>query len=389
MVMIYYFFFPTETEEHISIITLLLTMNFNSFLCIRRLFLTRTVDPFYIQRHTKKTLLMLAAQYGRTDFMKVLIEEYGADITERDREGRDVVCFAIIHRHLETLRFLLEDCRASPDHAFIQSNTHSQPGYRPLHLLCSQYGYPTEMDDEILNLLLGAHANIHSRTKEGKTPFMLECQEFRRLYILYRLLKTSSCLYSSSNPLVGHQDYQGKTALHHLCTPRMLHTHQWKDKIQLLLNQHADPNIQDYKGWTPLMYFCEWDGDCTFLVLEEEEKSTYLDVIEMFLQYDTDPLIKNRKSETVIDRLMLQLKHISIYHSSWDRKTKALQLIHTYIQQRTTLTKLYYLFHEHLINEHHPLFSFEYLLPEHQYEVIQYLCLNTSESLRKHIFQYN
>ena len=381
IVMMFYFFFPCETEEHFSIITILLTWNFESSTCIRRLFITRTIDPFYVQRYTKKTLLMLCAQYGRHDIMKILIEDYGADITEKDREGRDVICFAVIHRHMDTLRFLIEDCWASPDNAILYSKFHSQPGYRPLHLLCSQYGYPTELDDEILNVLVGAHVNIHSQTKDGKTPLMLECQEFRRLYILYRLLKTSSCLYSSnlsnpsnpSNPSVSQQDSQGKTALHHLCTHRMLHTSHWKEKIQLLLDQNADPNIQDYKGWTPLMYFCEWDGDCTFQLHEDEDENTYLSIIEMLLQYDSDPFIKNRKSETVMDRILLQLKHISTFHASWDRKTKALHLLYDYSEQRSLLTKFHYLYFGQIQNPQHPLFSFPRLLSEHQYEILQYL----------------
>ena len=73
MVMMFYFFFPCETEEHISIITILLTLKVESSTCIRRIFITRNINPFYVQRYTKKTLLMLSAQYGRHDFMKVLI----------------------------------------------------------------------------------------------------------------------------------------------------------------------------------------------------------------------------------------------------------------------------------------------------------------------------
>jgi ankyrin repeat protein len=393
LIMMFYFFFPYETEEHISIITILLTLKAESSTCIRRLFITRNINPFYVQRYTKKTLLMLSAQYGRHDFMKVLIDDYGADITEKDREGRDVVCFAVIHRHIDTLRFLIEECMACPNHAILYSNFHSQPGYRPLHLLCSQYGYPTELDDEILNLLLGAHANIHSQTKEGKTPLMLECQEFRRLYILYRLLKSINSFefnapYLSDpsvnmmniNRKINLQDNEGKTALHHLCTPRMLHTSQWKEKIQLLLDQNANPNIQDCKGWTPLMYFCEWDGDCTIQHNEEEDENVYLSIIEMLLQYDSDPFIKNRKSETVFDRLLFQLKHISTIHVSWDRKTKAFHLLYDYSEQRSLLTKFYYLYFGEIRNPKHPLFSFQRLLPDHQYEILQYLDPNQSLS---------
>ncbi|OUM68982.1 hypothetical protein PIROE2DRAFT_26343, partial [Piromyces sp. E2] len=57
------------------------------------------------------------------------------------------------------------------------------------------------------------------------------------------------------------QDSDGNTALHYICS----HKSQKKDVILFIvktfLHHHIDVNIQNNKGFTPLMYACQNDNE--------------------------------------------------------------------------------------------------------------------------------
>ena len=58
--------------------------------------------------------LMIATTYGRTDVVRVLIEEFGVKIATRNGHGCSAIDFAIVHEHDEIADYL-RNAGATPD----------------------------------------------------------------------------------------------------------------------------------------------------------------------------------------------------------------------------------------------------------------------------------
>ena len=398
--LLYCYFFTFPTDEHDRIVNL-----FSSALplqTIRRMLQTRSLNPYFVQWHDKKTILMCAVQCGRIDIIQLLTEVYHLDITEKDRNGRDVLYYSVMYEQLDTLKYLLTDFGLSPNESVvdtfffylpihlqnlqnlqnienIQNIQYNNNNNRLLHFFSSRNNH-SKCQDEMLNILLEAGADVTMRNRSLQNPLMIECQEHRRLYFMYRFLKTNSVfsLTVSNNKnfktnIIKEKDREGKTALHYLCIHRFITTENWKEKIQFLLDAGSDVNAQDSIGYTPLMYFCAWDGEVVGTTTTKENDNLYLSILEMLLHYDADPMLKNRRKETVMDQIQFQLRYIHPIHESWKRKTSAMEMLMFYGQRRQLLTKLFYLYHPIPLRKPHPLQYFPRLIDDHQHEILEYL----------------
>ncbi len=76
------------------------------------------------------------------------------------------------------------------------------------------------------------------------------------------------------------QDGKGSTALHRAWSG-------WEDKVQSLLNNGADMNAKDHRGYTPL-----------YEAVDEE----HLAIISQLIKHGADMNITNKDGETVIQR---------------------------------------------------------------------------------------
>ena len=387
--LVYSYFFTFPTDEHDRIIHL-----FDSALpleTIRRMLQTRSLNPHFVQWHDGKTILMCAIQCGRNDIIEILTEVYHGDITEKDRHGRDALYYAVLYGQVDTLKYLLTHFHLSPNDSVVDNflfdlpfcilfdnhnnhnNNHNNHKNRLLHFLSSRDNY-LQCHDEMLNILLEAGADVTMRNRSLQNPLIIECQEHRRLYFIYRYLKTNS-LFSLTlhNNMIKDKDVEKKTALHYLCIHRFLTTENWKEKIQFLLDAGADVNAQDSIGYTPLMYFCAWDGEVVGITTAttKEKDNLFFSILEMLLHYDADPMLKNRRKETVMDQIQFQLRYIHRIHESWKRKTSAMEMLMFYGRRRQLLTKLFYLYHP--LRKPHPLQYFPQLIDDHQHEILEYL----------------
>jgi len=106
---------------------------------------------------TAWTALHLAAQYGHTKVVNILLEK-GASIDARDYSNQTVLHRAARYGSLEAVKMLL-DRGASVDAA----SGHDLDGFTALHF-SARAGHL-----EVVEMLLGKGANISQKTNSGKT----------------------------------------------------------------------------------------------------------------------------------------------------------------------------------------------------------------------------
>ncbi|CAF0740340.1 unnamed protein product [Adineta steineri] len=145
------------------------------------------------------TLLMYAAFYGNKNICQLLIES-GANISNRDKDGRNVLYYAITSQAYNVVKYLIENVITDLDND-LQQNFINNKDYA---------------EETCLHEAVKVHAT-------SSIEILLKC-----------------------NIDVNVVNSGGITALHRAVDLG----HQ--DIVQLLLKCKADPNTKDASGWTPL-----------------------------------------------------------------------------------------------------------------------------------------
>lgn len=117
-------------------------------------------------------------------------------------------------------------------------NYRNGDGVTPLMMACFVGNYP------MVKFLIEAKSSINVTSKKRDTALLCACRGHRNQKIIELLLE------NSANPNV--QDSDGETPLFNLCYYNF-------SKLDLLLNKGADTNIQSKNGITALMYACSLD----------------------------------------------------------------------------------------------------------------------------------
>lgn len=107
-------------------------------------------------KYFKNTALVLAASYGRTETVQLLIEN-GANVNAREIDGKTALMMAASHGHTETAKLLIENGA--------DINTKDEDGNTTLM-------WAAEENTETVQLLIENGANVNARNKNGKTALM-------------------------------------------------------------------------------------------------------------------------------------------------------------------------------------------------------------------------
>ena len=161
------------------------------------------------------TPLIQAVRYSKTDLIKLLISK-GADVNAQSRQGITALHFAVGQGSLEIVKMLLEagasvaDIRKTLDQYLPMVR---QKRVKNTNYLTEFYDTPLQRaaeigNTEIMKLLLSRGANVSARNIIGETP--------------------------------------------------LIEAHRYKEAIEVLLDNGADIDAQDRKGWTALMHAI-WD----------------------------------------------------------------------------------------------------------------------------------
>ncbi|KAI0016478.1 ankyrin repeat-containing domain protein [Xylariomycetidae sp. FL0641] len=168
----------------------------------------------------KNKALLLAAEAGRTDTLKLLLDN-GADIDWVDWAGSTALTWALPSGHESAAKLLLDH------HADVNiSDIYHNP---PLHWALP---YP-----HLTRLVLEHGAKVNAQNDDKQTALMWAAQA-GRLDTLRLLL--------DHNADVNLQDKLGFTALHAAALKG------YEEVARLLLRKGANPNLGDQDGWTPL-----------------------------------------------------------------------------------------------------------------------------------------
>ena len=171
-----------------------------------------------------KTALMLAAQQGRTDLIRMLLDA-GATINSTNTRGGTALMYAAVVGDPATVELLLARGAAM--------NVQSSNGWTAL-MIAAVKGY-----DELVRLLLRRGADANLRDIYGWTPLMRAAYE-NRLIVVRSLLASQSAKVNASND-------SGATALHQAARRGHLQV------VQLLIDSGADSGAKDIRGRTPEM----------------------------------------------------------------------------------------------------------------------------------------
>lgn len=186
------------------------------------------------QRYSDKpelSPLMNAAAHNDLDRIRRLLAQ-GADVKQRTRQG-ETALYEAIDRHplskdnLPTVDALLK-AGADPNEIEIF-------GLNALEVsLTRDYGNP-----EVTLLLLRSGASVPS-TCGQEYPLVTAATQGSNLEVMRALI--------ASKAPVNCQDANGMTALHWAALNGQA------DRVELLLQNGADPNLRNNAGWTPLNY---------------------------------------------------------------------------------------------------------------------------------------
>eukprot|EP00977_Amphora_coffeiformis_P018505 scaffold6555_cov182-Amphora_coffeaeformis.AAC.5 len=264
----------------------------------------------------------------RLDLVKYLVEEAGADVSIKDREGRTpfmvaLLCFrqfeiarflhdqkpeltrsldmnvengrilfeAVSHRDIETVAFLLENSNADV-------NVRDEEGRLPIHVA---------RDVEILRLLLRSGAKVNDtdrqEDKPGRSLLHYACSHLDNHYI--HMIGKLVCEFGAN---VDLQDEKGNTPLHRaakygsLCAARCL-----------ILGGGANPTLADIAGRTPLHRAAE-EGNVNVLsyLLQQNASRKYNDSGTP-IHYLVDVNAQDNKGRTALSRACSEADQFAVH----------------------------------------------------------------------------
>ncbi|AKI79824.1 putative ankyrin repeat protein [Acanthamoeba polyphaga mimivirus] len=174
----------------------------------------------------------------KTNYLKIaqLLIEYGANVNFQNNSGDYILNHSLRNNNFDIIKILLDN-NTNP-------NLSNNKGNTLLHNICIH----GESCDSIINLLLNYNVDLNSVNLKRKTALMYLCKYH----------------YKTNNI----------------------------NSIELLLKNGANPNIQNHKGNTAIMYL--------FSIFLHEYGSLKYRIIKLLLQYGADPNIKNNDEISVL-----------------------------------------------------------------------------------------
>ncbi len=122
--------------------------------------LHRHISDINARNYNGKTALMLAAKYGRTEIVRLLLAESDIDVNLKSLKGKTALIIAAQYNHKEIVQLLLQCCK-------VDMNARDKEGLTAfMHAV-------VQGDTEMIHMLLNTGCiDINARSKEGLTALM-------------------------------------------------------------------------------------------------------------------------------------------------------------------------------------------------------------------------
>ena len=184
------------------------------------------VDPNLKYAEDDDTLFMKAVRYERWEIVKLLICDYGCDISIKGSNGYSFLHIAIVEGHMEMFEMLVSEFGMSPKVIDGDGNT-------PLMLAMKK-----EKNELVLALLDKHGCDPNTKDNEGNSPLHIACMKGN-----LTLVKALMSHGADQNALDGYSN-----------TPLMLTIKNKFNEIMLALLSESgcDPNTEDNDGNSPL-----------------------------------------------------------------------------------------------------------------------------------------
>lgn len=178
-----------------------------------------------------KSLLYIPIKYGYNDILEILLKEnsnnIGVSIIDiKDKTYKISLHYAIILKNIDAIKLLLE-YNSNPNISDIN-------GYNSLHYSIKSRSF------DVCKIIVDVINNLNAKCNTGETALHIACN-FQLFDICELLVKKGAN--------INIQDYEHEFSALHYTT-----TLDNKPLTKLLLDNNADPNLQDIYGNTPIHY---------------------------------------------------------------------------------------------------------------------------------------
>ncbi|KAI3659718.1 hypothetical protein MP638_005192 [Amoeboaphelidium occidentale] len=195
---------------------------------LKELVSKKKVDLFQSDKITERNLFHWIASAGRLEFLKAALETKNKDIPNAinglDYEGRSPLCLAVINKHVEVLRSILNESTVS-------LNTADKKGKQPLYYaVCND-------DIATCTILILRGANFNAKNEQG-IPMLLEAIATGHIEAAISLINNNADLQI--------RDAQQRTPLHYAVLVGSLQL------VKVLLARNCSPLDKDNEGKTSI-----------------------------------------------------------------------------------------------------------------------------------------
>ena len=260
-------------------------------LSLLRGFTERGQPQVHLKANDGRTFLHCAAQSSSKDALIFLMDLYNQDVVhDTTSEGFTALHYAVKGNSLDAVQYLI-------DHKF-DTNAKTNDGSNTLHCALD---YDTKAGFEIVELLLQKGVDPCEVRKDGMTPIhlLLSCVSLSDYKYKPRLSKEFETILRTLTKCATSLDITdgaGLSPLHRVCQlPTDTHLAEWRPiALQVLVQNGADPMLQDKMGRTALTYLVE---ALKTIIIEDMNKSySFSTMIEKLLCSSSDEQFVSKMS---------------------------------------------------------------------------------------------
>ncbi|KAG0053855.1 hypothetical protein BGZ83_000329 [Gryganskiella cystojenkinii] len=212
--------------------------------------LVQTSSPMQSRDAEGNTGVLLACRSGQLDLLRYLIEEKGNSADMGNYEGRTPLMQAILLGNLEMVKLILKSLKDKET----AINMQDVLGNSAMHLCVSADNL------DLLDELLRAGPDLGRANNDGDTPLIIAAKANASDVIRIVVSRVATRMETYD---LNRQNNSGDTALHFITDPKL---------IKELVVSGANPELDNYGGWTPLL---KWalhnDTEAVQCLLETEQ----------------------------------------------------------------------------------------------------------------------